>query len=872
MKLSKFLYRISSFLLAVLCFIYPLNLKTEALSQKQQEIFGNHVLYYNSDPCDTSADAGSTGTPAPATPDNKNLYLVGDSVLVGAYYTAGTDFLKSSLSSSGWKAQADANGGRGMEYPGTDPRGSLPGKAKSGIDAIKADSDAIKSSSTVVIELGTNESNVDQSASASANIFKGQMIQAINAVRNANKTANIYWVNISSNVTHPYTPYVKEYNSTIAAVAASQSISVIDTTSAGISLSPDGIHPDTAGYKKLSSTITGAIGQFASTNPPTNGADNTCCPSDGSGGTLVGNSNEEKIYNFFINQPGGLQPYQSAAIVGNIAIESAGTFRPDIAGIGVYSPTPSGAGYGLVQWTPPSSLTDVLNSAGIKGSPSDLNVQLQAIWAELTGKAGAWDERGVLRDLRNAKDVGDATAAFQGTNNGTGPPGFPSYDGFERPASESASINDRIAAARAALTKYGGGSSAGGGGASGECCPPSTTTDPSGGGSTDPSQWTKMYTGANKAKVDSLGHGKVNPQILAIHYTVGDTSGQDLLDFFVGTPEPGCGSGCGIQFNVGKDGTIYQFYPLDDMQETYEVGDANDKSIGIEITGMDVNDIINNTKQFDAVSALSKYLCDYYKMPCSEPKGKITGDGLAASQGMLGHDEIPTNDHMDPDATTAQANGTDSFSYTDSSKHPYMKKLRTALGFDPTPSSGSSGGGGGSGGGGSTGTGTGTDSCGGGGTGTGTGTDPVGSGPNQALAAEAVKYDTKANDGKYFYKWGGLHGPLSDLKSFEKNGGGTDCSGFVRYIIWKVYGHDIGGFRTQDVPSMTGIFKEIQPSDVGAGDIGWRSDHVDFITDNLGGGKLHEFGAHDAAEDLKGGDTTTSAYTKFYRYVGPGAP
>lgn len=600
-----------------------------------------------------------------------------------------------------------------------------------------------------------------------------------------------------------------------------------------------------------------------------------CCEDVASSNSavLAGNGNAEKIFNYFVGK--GLKPFQAAGILGNIATESAGTFDPRIVQGGSKSDSPSsagGGGYGIVQFTPGSKLNGIISAAKISGSPNELGTQLDAIWAQLEGKAGGFSEKQAGDDIKGTTDVADATKAWQGDSKVGG-----KYNGYERPASESGSINARIAAARGFLTKYGGNApSSDSGDATGTssdssadpCCPPTNSTDTT---STDPSDndgspsdWKKMYTGANKSKVNSLAHGKINPSILAIHYTQGNTSGQDLLDYFTGTPDK-----LGIQFNVGKDGTIYQYYPLNNMQKTYHVGEANGKAIGIEITGNDVNDLLSNTKQFDAVVSLSKTLCDKYKIKCGDPKGDITGNGLSSAQGMLGHDELPTNDHNDPDAALNKE-----VSRTDSSKHPYMMKLREAMGFNPTPgqkgdtTTGASAA--------DTGSAADTDvgstvQCGSGSdaaAGDGTNKDHVGSGTNRALALEAVQYDTKANDNKYTYQMGGLHGALSQLEKFAKDGGQADCSGFVRYIIWKIYGNDVGSFVTQSVPSMS-VFKKVDPGDVQAGDIGWRSEHVDFITENKGGGKLHQFGAHSEDTDLYGGDTTATSYEAFYRYVGP---
>lgn len=604
-----------------------------------------------------------------------------------------------------------------------------------------------------------------------------------------------------------------------------------------------------------------------------------CCPTSTENGdaALVGGDKPEKVYNFFVGK--GLKPYQAAGIMGNIQHESG--FEPKKIEGGKLSEDPADAGtggYGIVQFTAgngeqsKTKVDGIIEAAGITGAPHELQTQLEMIWAQLEGKAGKWSEEQAGKDIKASKNVEDATRAWQGDNRAGG-----SYIGYERPASQTGSLQKRIKAARGYLTKYGSGGSPAadaaandpnapepspsiqGSDASVVCCPPEGslgTGEPVEDGS--PSDWKKMYTGANKAKVDRMARGKITPNTLVIHYTVGSQEGQALLDFFTSG-----GRVTGIQFNVGKDGQVYQYYPLNDMQKVNHVGNANAKSIGIEITGMDVTEIINNEKQFQAVAALSKFLCDKYQIPCSQPKGDITGDGIEGMQGMIGHDETPTNDHTDPDATKAEA--TKGIDRTDSSKHPYMKKLRTALGFDPTPGK--------QGGGASeaavtdpstNGQCAGNDSA----SGTGTKENPVGEGPNKSLALEAVKYDTKANDNKYTYKMGGLHGPLSQLKAFAQNGGEADCSGFVRYVIWKVYGHDVGSFVTQDLPGNKN-FREVAAADVAAGDIGWRSEHVDFITENKGGGKLHQFGAHSTANDLYGGDIPASGYTKYYRYVGP---
>jgi 3D (Asp-Asp-Asp) domain-containing protein len=232
------------------------------------------------------------------------------------------------------------------------------------------------------------------------------------------------------------------------------------------------------------------------------------------------------------------------------------------------------------------------------------------------------------------------------------------------------------------------------------CCPPSGTT------STGPADAGKPNFIDMSGSVNMPSHGKLSKiNALVIHYTEGSSEGAQLVhDAFNSS------NGLGVQFNIGKTGKVYQFFPLNDMQETWHVGDINNHSIGIEITGADGEALLNNTQQFNSVVQTAKFLCGYYNIPCGDPKGDITNSTPDQAQGMLGHSEAPNPGnsqaarnarHSDPD--TKIVNGTeydittgkiwsDPSDRHDSSIHAYMMKLRTAMGFDPTPgSSGSAG-------------------------------------------------------------------------------------------------------------------------------------------------------------------------------------
>ena len=115
-------------------------------------------------------------------------------------------------------------------------------------------------------------------------------------------------------------------------------------------------------------------------------------------------SNQKSAYNFFISK--GLQPYQAAAIVGNLIQESS--VNPGSYQYG------GGPGRGIAQWsaggrwdtTPNDNMAWFASSRGL--DEWSLGAQLDFIWYELTtfGTYG-------LSALENAGDIASATVAFQ---------------------------------------------------------------------------------------------------------------------------------------------------------------------------------------------------------------------------------------------------------------------------------------------------------------------------------------------------------------------------------------------------------------------------------------------------------------------------
>lgn len=147
-------------------------------------------------------------------------------------------------------------------------------------------------------------------------------------------------------------------------------------------------------------------------------------------GPLIGNDNEQKIFNYFIAKK--LGPIQTAGIVGNFGQESH------------WSPTTPG-GY-LAQWGG-ARLTNLQKFAASQNKPvTDLQVQLDFVWKELNESYTK-----VLKNLNAATTVEDATNQFMGP---TPLPNGGTTDGYENPGKPE--LQKRINYAKDALKLYGG--------------------------------------------------------------------------------------------------------------------------------------------------------------------------------------------------------------------------------------------------------------------------------------------------------------------------------------------------------------------------------------------------------------------------------
>jgi hypothetical protein len=162
---------------------------------------------------------------------------------------------------------------------------------------------------------------------------------------------------------------------------------------------------------------------------------------------LVGNDNIEKAYNYFVAK--GLQPYQSAGIVGNLIQESNVNPNSD-------NPAASGGGGGIAQWEGGrwNGENGLLNFAEERDRPwNDLGVQLDFIWHEMPGQhagdvaalqavlPGATGATSALEAVSTSPDFTVAAVAFELTYERAGTP----------------VMENRIEYAGQVVARYGGG-------------------------------------------------------------------------------------------------------------------------------------------------------------------------------------------------------------------------------------------------------------------------------------------------------------------------------------------------------------------------------------------------------------------------------
>ncbi len=172
----------------------------------------------------------------------------------------------------------------------------------------------------------------------------------------------------------------------------------------------------------------------AALSPQTN---NSSSGSNSAEDIALNKPNAASIFAFFISK--GLTPEQAAGFLGNIQSESASTFDPRIVEGMTYSDSiVSGKGYGLSQWTTSGRQQGLQKFADNRNkSVSDLNIQLEYIWAEITGNG----QYGILDELKTATTVASATDIV--------------LNKYEQPAERIRNLVVRTRYAEAAFIKFG---------------------------------------------------------------------------------------------------------------------------------------------------------------------------------------------------------------------------------------------------------------------------------------------------------------------------------------------------------------------------------------------------------------------------------
>jgi murein DD-endopeptidase MepM/ murein hydrolase activator NlpD len=182
------------------------------------------------------------------------------------------------------------------------------------------------------------------------------------------------------------------------------------------------------------------------------------------GGVSIPNGTSEqngKAIFDYLTGPGRLTPVQAAGVIGNMTVESGllpqrkqGTPATTITTAEEFLSSGSGAGWGLVQWTPGAKFISSIDpatktAAHTVAEANNLGVQIAFVWDQLEGRTSIPEKR-AGDDLKQQVDLREAVLAFQGNTSAGG-----KYPGYERPRDQSGSVSLRLSYAIDALKKYG---------------------------------------------------------------------------------------------------------------------------------------------------------------------------------------------------------------------------------------------------------------------------------------------------------------------------------------------------------------------------------------------------------------------------------
>lgn len=187
--------------------------------------------------------------------------------------------------------------------------------------------------------------------------------------------------------------------------------------------------------KQMANLVNGSAESSGSAGSESFGS--TCCAAGGASASdagLVGNTNGEKAFNYFIGK--GLPPEASAGIVGNFMQESGGGTE------NLDTRASNGTHTGIAQWDNAGRWPSLVEFAkGQNMDPYDLKAQLDYTWEELN--EGYTD---TLESLKKASTPEDAATEFEAT-----------YE-----ISGGSALTERKGNARKIFNKYGSGIAAAG--------------------------------------------------------------------------------------------------------------------------------------------------------------------------------------------------------------------------------------------------------------------------------------------------------------------------------------------------------------------------------------------------------------------------
>jgi hypothetical protein len=598
--------------------------QVEALSSNDAKSILMDTTFYDQG-CTASTDSENI---------NGSVVAIGDSLL--ARVTQSGDLANQIKSKKYTDVTIDAQVNRSIYRGGT---ATTDNPSSSGLAAIENNSEKISSAGTILIVLGTNyDTNFDNGVK-----------ELIEKIRTLSPSARVFWINIVN------TSNIASANGANTAITKYSTDTKYDYTiinwhntvykngSADTSLlDGSGYHQSVTGVTKYVGLITNAFGEYTGSTETTD-----------SNAAVEGTEQEQRaaiVWNQL--RADGLTEEQAAGVLGNLQAESG--IEP-----GREQNTPSGVvtkymkidghtGYGIAQWTwitLQQSLHAAMVAAG-KSDDTDINVQAKFLWESATKE--------VRTEMQKQTNIRGATTIW--------------LTKYEKPANQGEDvINARTSMAERWFKKFTGREI----NTNDECEAETNIGVPN---------FIKMYEDAShKDLIDFMDQGPLKPKALVIHFTAGSGEGWALPNYWRGL---NLSYHVGVQFSIGETGKVYQFFPLNDMRSTNHAVGMASIAMGIEITARDGMELINNKTQFASVVSTVKYLCDYYKMQCSDPKGEITNASVGETVGLVGHDEVPNNDHTDPDTNSGLSMCTGkAIDRKDASTHAYMLKLRQALGY-----------------------------------------------------------------------------------------------------------------------------------------------------------------------------------------------